>query len=557
MLNGNYATLGDFVAKLTEVLDGFSEELAELGIELREKMQAMVTGISIVTGTDSDNSISYGNSIEYIIDRVLQTRDFGPNDELSFTKGDVISFVNPAPNSILVKVSPNNVDLSAAQFVLFDSQNKDYIEDGVFSVSAKEYEGGLLTRAVGSSGLWEITLTLDDNRTDFPADGALLSLGIVNNMVDAAAADRIVSTDLVVTAGTRPVPYGYGVIYYSHLNNDWCVYNVDGVAIRSVSNSGPNQQWDPYPMIDDNPASAQYGDVKAGHGIVGNNMDDRSAIAYEIYEIDGTSSFDITTVSDAINCVRFQAYYVDFKDGAPTASTPDDDWGQINQLRKRDGEVGETIPDPVTIKIPDNKALHREIVEFNVQGVTVEGTLVDPDGVWFTVGLVAPDYTADALEVGLEVDEDFATTPQATYTSAEIDFNIADLGFTAEFMAGLTPFYRIDLISGTSWLEYDDDLDGIMQVFVADETDLVDGGAWVNVESAQTIDWAAVTKMRFIINSGAFVAEGEYTGSLVLTEDVATTIAGIANSVDATAAPAITLTFPIEITISEIPTVTP
>lgn len=544
-INGQISDLRD------ELMDYIDEQLALLKEELLGKMQDMVTGLMLVNGTDAtdpQNPIIYDGNIGYDVIKEVETTTFGPNDEITFTEGNIVLSTDPGPQPVLVKVTPDHADISGATFVLFDSDKKDYIEEGIFTYTVARYSGGVLTRAVPENGLWVVTLTIADGN-DFPVGGVLLSLGIVNNMADPASTDRIVSTGPVIDASTSVADYNPW--YYTSSSAVWIV-NTVGIGSRniySVANSGPNQIWDPVPSVD-----PLTGDYTPGTAVSG---DDRSTRAVDILTMTSPDSvFHVRTGAPPFD--GFMSWYVDFKDGVPPASTTESDWGDINVLFYPNSGV---LAD---FTVPVNNALHRELVEFNVHGVNLDGTLVDPDGVPFTIGVVAPDYrTSTSRDFTVTLDNNYGPGDyDGLFDTDAIAFNVNTLGFTADFIAGLTASYEIVLADPGLVIGWDetngqapnphtgDVIDGI----TITNTDLgvmqttANGTTWTDVSAAT--DWPTVVGIRFRdVDPKAMELGVAYTGELVLTEDPASTVANMANYVDEAAYPAAEITYPISITL--------
>ena len=127
---------------------------------------------------------------------VEKENTFGPNESslIKFTKDAQVQ----RGDKFIVRVSPTNAILTPEMISLVNSQGQ--VLDMMEVKSVKRYEG-LLTRAAGANGLWEVEVALKEyNKDAFAAAqykanaGTILYAVQVNNTLSTAATRNVVSS---------------------------------------------------------------------------------------------------------------------------------------------------------------------------------------------------------------------------------------------------------------------------------------------------------------------------------------------------------------------------
>lgn len=546
----------------------------------KEAVHDMITEISIIEG--KEGTTEYPNGFGFEGSVVRETRDFGLVDKgmIEFVAGQVIA-QKDTKATLLVQVNPVHADLSAAEFVLFDSQKKDYIEDGIFTVAAAPYTGGVLTRAVDNTGLWKVTVTPVAGKT-LPAEGTLLSLGVVNNIDDDTAAEtRIVATKFAPVIITDT----YTSVYFtSSVNNFFGVYKVGGT--RWTTNNGtkaiigfPNTYTYITPSYTEQiwaTAPAVSGGGVFTSGTEGNG-DDRSPLTpvevLTLLNVDEGKNVNQHNVSIQVYphnaSLRPYAFYTTLDELADPARLAI--WEQIGIVGPGDEEIGYVSYDIGNTRAPYTKAyipfsriLHRENVGFRTHAVNRDGTLIDPDGMAFNIlmkvdNVVVPTPSMPAPAesvVTLDNNYDGSNINMLADNSSAVEIDLNVLGFRPEMLEKMSATYSVELagaayvidgstqnphysgsfIPGTS-VNATNELLGTLQTST-------NGTTWTDIDVTGTTvaDWSAVTHIRFAnIDPKAMEPGVTYSGTLVLKEEDWDIHTGITDP--------ITITIPVELSL--------
>lgn len=415
-LDADVATLKTDVAAL---------QTAIAGLATQQQVQDMITGINIVAAT------GFSTDLEFEVVEVIRNAPFGPAGEIEFTLGDILSIDNEGDIKMILKVTPNHADLTAAEFILIDSEGTDYSD--IFKITVEAYTGDILTR-VAETGLWVIDFAFQDGKkvADLPAEiggnKPILSFGVINNMMDEATVtvDRIVSTAYDITVGTtdgeRKFPYAIN-------------FNVDinggGAEHYSTFKNAADDRWTTEP----NPSNPD--------GTEATDADDRSAEAIKVVTMDETDGVEIvlnylpvtiTTLAGTENVLPY-AYYVTM-DGTTIDAA---DITGLDAIKSKDASAQLAS---TKINIAFNNAYHREQVTFRVWAVNEDGTLVDPDGTAFMIELRSPDQDLTAAEFKIKLDGTYTTASLSSmFTTNIVPFGVSDINFTDAFIASLEASY--------------------------------------------------------------------------------------------------------------------
>ena len=325
-------------------------------------------------------------------------------------------------DSLVIRVSPTNAELTASNISLINSQGKE-LSSLVSVQSVKRYNKlitGETRAAADGNGLWTVTFKLKDgvNLSDFEA--ATLSQ---NNYIQfAVAVKNTASSD------TRRVISAYDVTAkgssYEPANGNIIAMGNDGVwkDIKTLRNRFYKTSETAYGAY-----SAETGEVKAGVAelmwadntpYTAENADDH--VALDAYDVRNTLSLLPVTLGQKINiCVgatvsssgnypvyystatgrgyAIKGFYVTLDTNFAIESAP----SELNAWAKYSYEnVGVTTSTGkitqkatmiygnegyITINKLDDTVVKGDIIGFRVYAVNLDGTLVDPDGRAFYV----------------------------------------------------------------------------------------------------------------------------------------------------------------------------
>jgi hypothetical protein len=473
----------DAVSERIDAIDG------KLNILDFAKINSMITEISFdYLGDDwdyRDNGEFHLNftTTSAQIDHVFAT---GVTNAVTFVKGQRLATEGV---TIMVKVSPANADLSKMldKIKLIRSDANAEINNFVVATKAERAKP-MLTRATPTvTGLWNITfnLPISANLTELgklvnaaaPATSNLFALAIENTVDEAEdAEDRFVISDFAIAITAGPVTPVYNLAFEAKNSTDaaWTAHtairNRYGVTDPVSATVLTDKVWSPIPWVTTSTAVADV-------------SDDRSnALTYDLLNVEVAKEFNVR-LSPTPNNVY--GYYVTLDKDYAIESIPSEinawnayQYEGLNTLYKAD-EVAK-------IKINSASAAG-DIIGFRVHAVNWDGTLVDPDGKAFYVGVGASATT----------NLDFVQT------------------ITAPMIAGQTlPTNVLNFTSpaGVDIASYDFDMT-IGHNVALTSSNL----AFLDAAGAGTSSWSAVRKLQITGVVPANLEEGvTYTGTLTL-----------------------------------------
>jgi len=339
----------------------------------------------------------------------------GVTNAVTFVKGQRLATEGV---TIMVKVSPANADLSKMLDKIKLIRSDENAEINNFVVATKaERAKPMLTRATPTvTGLWNITfnLPISANLTELgklvnaaaPATSNLFALAIENTVDEAEdAEDRFVISDFAIAITAGPVTPVYNLTFDAKNSTDaaWTAHtairNRYGVTDPVSATVLTDKVWSPIPWVTTSTA-------------VADGSDDRSALAIDLLNVEVAKEFNVR-LSPTPNNVY--GYYVTLDKDYAIESIPSEinawnayQYEGLNTLYKAD-EVAK-------IKINSASAAG-DIIGFRVVAVNWDGTLVDPDGKSFYVGVGASPSATLAfkqtitapLATGAVVDSDILT----------------------------------------------------------------------------------------------------------------------------------------------------
>lgn len=483
--------LADDLADLTDAIAEIDTQIGDINASLNimnfAKLNNMITDITF--DYDGDDVWTRDRDLDFITTpaRVNYTFATGVSNPIVFVSGERQA---TAGVKITVKVSPANADLTKMvdKIKLIRSDANAQINNYV-TVSKVERAKPLLTRATPTvTGLWDITFELPTsaNLTQFrnliqspaPVKQYLFALAIENTVDEADdAEDRFVISDFAIALSANDITPIYNSqdapadltfdarglttaawINHTALQNRYGV--TDPVSATVLTDKAWNTAWSAT-----NVPVADVADIRAGQPLL---------------NVEVGKEFNVRLTNPNI-----YAYYVTLDKDYAVESIP----SEINAWNAYQYEGLNTVymaDEVAKIKINSASAAG-DIIGFRVHAVNWDGTLVDPDGKAFYVGVGASATT----------NLDFVQT------------------ITAPMIAGQTlPTNVLNFTSpaGVAIASYDFDMT-IGHNVALTNTNL----SLLDAADAVTTSWSAVRKLQITGVVPANLEEGvTYTGTLTL-----------------------------------------
>ncbi len=354
-------------------------------VELVASYSANPTGAELTfsTAIEKENVFSDGitNAITFTKDKQIQTGD-----------------------KFVVRVSPTNAVLTPEMISLTNSQGQNLNE--FLSVQKVEKYNGLLSRAAGNNGLWEVTVALKNY--DEKAFSAATETKVGNDTESILFAVQVNNT--LSTAETREVISSYD------LTLDWTEYTgasslnyfVDKTNIANVNNRYSNTSlslkehtatmYKELVWNANGPAVAPITDPSKGtvNAVQGDDRSSKSvypAVQGEAIKI------ALSTADDKVTApVNIRGIYVVLDKANAVESAP----SELNAWNSYTYSGLNTVVEGTSTEITINSTTAiNDVIGFRVYAVNFDGTLVDPDGKAFYVqlGNAATDWNATATTV--------------------------------------------------------------------------------------------------------------------------------------------------------------
>ena len=391
--------------EVEESTDAALKEMAEKVDAATKKVEDIVGKIAdMVTSVELVASYSANpTGDELIFSTAIEKENVfseGITNAITFTKGKQIQ----TGDKFVVRVSPTNAVLTPDMISLTNSQGQNLNE--FLSVQKVEKYNGLLSRAAGNNGLWEVTVALKNY--DENAFSAVTETKVDNDTESILFAVQVNNT--LSTAETREVISSYD------LTLDWTEYTgasslnyfVDKTNIANVNNRYSNTSlslkehtatmYKELVWNANGPAVAPITDPSKGtvNAIQG---DDRSS--KPVYPaVQGEAiKIALSTADDKVTApVNIRGIYVVLDKANAVESAP----SELNAWNSYTYSGLNTVVEGTSTEITINSTTAiNDVIGFRVYAVNFDGTLVDPDGKAFYVqlGNAATDWNATATTV--------------------------------------------------------------------------------------------------------------------------------------------------------------
>ena len=398
------AVQSELEALKKEVTEATESALADMRKEVAEatkkvedivgKIADMVTSVELVasysanpTGTD----LTFSTAIEK-----ANVFSDGITNAITFTKDKQVQ----TGDKFVVRVSPTNAVLTPDMISFTNSQGQNLNE--FLSVQKVEKYDGLLSRAAGNNGLWEVTVALKNY--DEKAFAAATETKVGNDTEFILFAVQVNNT--LSTAETREVISSYD------LTLDWTKYVGEKSLNYFVDKTNVNNIHNRFTNAEDGTAItykelAWKGDAfttvipldKANTNVKIDGTDNRQgeksypAVQGEAIKIALSTATDKVTAPANIRGI----YVVLDKDNA-VESAP----SELNAWNSYTYSGLNTVVEGTSTEVTINSTTAiNDVIGFRVYAVNFDGTLVDPDGKAFYVqlGNAATDWNATATTV--------------------------------------------------------------------------------------------------------------------------------------------------------------
>ena len=321
--------------------------------------------------------------------------------------------------SFLVRVSPANADLAAADIKLLNSKGEDL--EGIVELAGVERYNELITRGVTNTGLWKVTYKPVDGITEEAFNKAVWTINkntqkpekqilfaIAANNTAEASADRyaVSSYDIALWYGEyQPATafrFTVNETSIGSIRNRWNSSLEIESEQEQTSTNNPELAWKP--GVENIPATAPDAlDEEDGkcNVVKDNNTWYTQTRDSKFREIRRSQHFIYADVNEefviddiygntmaAYSGQQIDYYYVVFDKGNAIESAPSE-WNAWSSYTVEGLGVMTKATESLTMKITSPSA-HGDVVGFRVYAVNRDGTLADPDGRAFYVFVGKP-----------------------------------------------------------------------------------------------------------------------------------------------------------------------
>ena len=438
----------------------------------------MVTDVQLYNfapGTNQYGTATFNNRTLTFIqteeqDNVFPADAKAANKQLTFQKGKYYA----GEDSLLVRVSPVDAELTTSNVSLMNSQGKEL--DEIIDVTNVHRYNGLISRASSNTGLWVVRFKAKDLGDKFK-EAATVKVGTATKdiLYSVAVKNTYNTTGEEKDANTRRVTSEFGVALSTTTVDPAWDFTVDGVEVEKIHNR--YVQTESWVRTDDNvynkktyaqelvwlnPAKPATKAITSGDD---KNAEDRKGHTSGWWWDDATDNRqgqDILAVekgqpikikfNTSATVKGVKGFYVTLDEKFAQESAPSElnAWnsyeyenvGYKNQPAKLfEGSTGE-----ITIKNMNN--VEGDIIGFRVYAVNYDGTLTDPDGRAFyvAVGDVKKELNLGNSKLTINSSNQFESTVElpADFSKYDFDANKYTWTVTEEDASGNTPVFGRD-----------------------------------------------------------------------------------------------------------------
>ena len=482
-------SLASRLAVIESTLNGAKDDDTKLGLStkitnIENKLKdiigqysTMVTDVQLyrfiqggsVEGNFHNSSLTFIQTEEQ--DNVFPADAKAANKQLTFQKGKYYA----GEDSLLVRVSPVDAELTTSNVSLMNSQGKEL--DEIIDVTNVHRYNGLISRASSNTGLWVVRFKAKDLGDKFKEAAMVDPTDNNSNKIlySVAVKNTYNTTGEEKDANTRRVTSEFGVALSTTTVHPAWDFKVNGVEVENIHNR--YVQTESWERTDDNvnnkktyaqelvwlnPAKPATKAITSGND---KNAEDRKGHTSGHWwdgATDNRQGQDILAVEKGqpikINFVTsatvkgVKGFYVTLDEKFAQESAPSElnAWnsyeyenvGYKNQPAKLfEGSTGE-----ITIKNMNN--VEGDIIGFRVYAVNYDGTLTDPDGRAFyvAVGDVKKELNLGNSKLTINSSNKFESTVElpADFSKYDFDANNYTWTVTEEDASGNTPVFGRD-----------------------------------------------------------------------------------------------------------------
>ena len=397
------AVQAELEALKKEVTEATESALADMRKEVTEatkKVESIVGKIAdMVTSVELVASYSDAIGAELTFSTAIEKENVfseGIANAIPFTKGKQVQ----TGDKFIVRVSPTNAVITSDMISLTNSQGQDLKE--FLSIQKVEKYDGLLSRAAGNNGLWEVTVALKNY--DEKAFAAATTTKVGNNIESILFAVQVNNT--LTTAETREVISSYDLTldWTKYVGEKSLNYFVDKTNIINVHNR--------YTKAEDN-TLVTYKELgwksdasttiipldKANTNVIQDAVDNRQDKTLYPAVQGQAIKIALSTATDKITApTNIRGMYVVLDKVNAVESAP----SELNAWNSYTYSGLNTVVEGTSTEIIINStSAINDIIGFRVYAVNFDGTLVDPDGKAFYVklGNAATDWNTTATTI--------------------------------------------------------------------------------------------------------------------------------------------------------------
>ena len=512
-LNGRLAVVE---AAINGGAEGSTEGLAAIISNIEQKLKdiigqysTMVTDVQLYAINGNWGSIGFDNH-NLIFTQTVEKANKFPADakaadkQLTFEEGKYYA----GEDSLLVRVSPVDAELTANNVSLMNSQGKEL--NGLVDVTSVHRYNGLLSRAAATnSGLWVVKFKANDLGDSFK-EAAMVDPTDNNSkkiLYSVAVKNTYNTSDKKEDASTRRVTSEFEVALNTQDAKPAWDFNVNDKEVAYIHNrfrfteAGNNTR--------DIPELVWKDDTKPATQVVTDNADatkinavnrptDRSFYkqdsrqGYSILPVVKGKPITIEFTNAAIKGVK--GFYVTLDEKFAQESAPSELNAWNSYTYENVGYNGKPAKlfegNKGTITIKDMNNVQGDVIGFRVYAVNYDGTLYDPDGRAFyvAVGAVKQEKTIEQTNVGIDMSTAANWNPQFVSEKIPVDFSSYDFDasryynweVTEEDASGNKPTnFRVEYFdaNGTEVSELSRDVKAIRFV-LTDPGQFIDGAVY-------------------------------------------------------------------------------
>lgn len=521
---------GDKLTNLKLKIDNIENKLKDI-IGQYSTMVTDVQLFNFAPGTSQYGTATFNNrTLKFIQaeeqDNVFPADAKAADKQLTFKKGKYYA----GEDSLLIRVSPVDAELTASNISLMNSQGKE-LNDIIDVTNVHRYKG-LISRAEANTGLWVVKFKATDLGDNFK-EAAMVDPKNENSqkiLYAVAVKNSYNTTDKAEDAKTRRVTSEFGVdLNTGNADHAWD-FKVKDQPVANIHNRYIKTESYEYTDMKSGSHAKTYAEelvwkADPATTVVTNNADptknnavDRKGHTYDQYgwgNYDGTDNRQwenilavekgkpITIDFSNTELKGVKGFYVTLDEKFAKESAPSElnAWNSYEYenvgYKGKPAKLFEGSTGTITIKDMNN--VQGDIIGFRVYAVNYDGTLYDPDGRAFyvAVGDVKKELSLGNSKLTVNASNKFESTVVLPADFSKYDFN----GYTG-------------------WKVTEEDADG------KKPTDFT--VKYYNAKGEEIALSKDVRSIKFILNNPmAFIDDATYNVSMTLTNTISSATANI------------------------------